>query len=125
MTIQTAIDRLDAMKPNMMDRKIKIAALSELDGLIHREIILKHWPAGDQLTYEGYDEGTDPGTELLAPFPYDEMYVFWLMCRVDLANMELDKYNNDRQLFNSGYDMFHDWWRRTHMPLTRVRELRI
>ena len=39
MNIQTAIDRADEMKPNMLSRELKIAALSELDGLIHREII--------------------------------------------------------------------------------------
>lgn len=126
MTIQTAIDRLDAMKPNMMERSLKIAALSELDGLIFREIIVRHWQSPDQqIEFQEYDIDTDPGTELIAPFPYDELYTFWLMSKVDMMNMEMDKYNNDRALFNNAYDMFHDWWRRTHMPLTQVRELRI
>lgn len=125
MNIQSAIDRADEMKPNMMSRKLKIAALSELDGLIHREIILKHEHAEEQETFTGYDESTDPGTELIAPWPYDEMYAYWLMSRIDDQNLEYDKYENDRLKFNTAYDMFHDWWRRNHMPLSRNRELRI
>jgi hypothetical protein len=124
MNIQTAIDRLDEKKPNMMSRKLKIAALSELDGLIFREVILKHaHPPLEPFT--GYDEDTDPGTELVVPFPYDELYGYWLMTKVDEQNLETAKYENDRILFNSSYQMFQDYWRRTHMPLTRVRELRI
>ena len=125
MNIQTALDRADEMKPNMMSRALKIAALSELDGLIHREIIMKHEHTEEQETFEGYTEDTDSGTELLAPWPYDEMYGYWLMARIDDQNMEYDKYDNDRLKFNQGYNMFHDWWRRNHMPLTNNRQLRI
>ena len=42
-----------------------------------------------------------------------------------VMNLETDKYENDRTKFNAAYDMFHDFWRRNHMPLTNVRELRI
>ena len=125
MNIQTAIDRADMMKPNLMDRKLKVAALSELDGLIHREIILKHEHPEEAETFEGYTMDTDPGTELIAPWPYDELYGFWLMARIDEQNLEMDKYENDRSRFNQAYEMFHDFWRRTHMPLSNNRELRI
>jgi len=125
MNLQAALDRADEMKPNMMARETKIAALSEIDGLIHREIILKHWHTPDMCVFKGYDEDTDPGTELLAPWPYDELYTYWLMAKIDDQNLEYDKYENDRAKFSAAYDMFHDWWRRTHMPLTHNRELRI
>lgn len=125
MNIQTAIDRADEMKPNMMSRDLKIAALSELDGLIYREIILKHRHGPELHRFTGYDKDTDPGTELIVPWPYDEIYTYWLMAKIDDQNLEYDKYENDRMKFNSAYDMFHDWWRRTHMPLSRNRELRI
>ena len=125
MNIQTALDRADMMKPNMMERSLKVAALSELDGLIHREIILKHEHTPEQEEFTGYTEDTDPGTVLLAPWPYDEMYGYWIMCRIDEQNLEYDKYDNDRARFQAGYEMFHDWWRREHMPLTRNRQIRI
>ena len=125
MNIQTALDRADEMKPNMMSRELKIAALSELDGLIHREIILKHWHLPKDIVFKGYTKDTDPGTELLAPWPYDEMYTSWLMARIDQQNLEMDKYENDRIQFNAQYERFQDFWRRTHMPLSWNRQLRI
>ena len=41
MNIQEALDMADQMKPNMMDRQVKIAFLQELDQLIYKEILLK------------------------------------------------------------------------------------
>lgn len=127
MTIQEALDRVDLMRPNGMKKEFKIAALSELDGLIHREIISRHCRlAGESdAEYEGYTEETDPGTILAAPFPYDEIYTYWLCCKVDYQNLEMDKYNNDRTMFNNAYDTLADWWTRTHMPKQRNRQLRI
>lgn len=125
MTIYEAIDTLDEKKPNMMSNRLKIAALSRLDGLVWNEIIRRHEGYEDFETFTGYTESTDPGTELLAPWPYDEMYVYWLMAEVDQQTLETDKYNNDMILFNQKYDMFHDYWRRNHMPLTNTRQLRI
>ena len=42
MTIQTALDLADQMKPNMMDRETKILFLTEIEQVIHGEIIMKH-----------------------------------------------------------------------------------
>lgn len=157
MRIQEALDRIDEMRPNMVKKEIKIAALSELDGLVYREIIQNHekpgarpmtpmeqviWLSPEQRTFDGTTESyqqaeeqeedfkgytieTDPGTELLVPFPYDEMYIWWLASKVDWQNMEMDKYNNDRTLFNNAYDTMSDWYTRTHMPKQRTREFRI
>lgn len=151
MKIQEALDRIDIMRPNMMPKHFKIAALSELDGLIHREIIKNHTsgqprpmtlmeqiinlsPEDRQIPPEGpepeedftgYTVETDPGTELLAPFPYDEIYLYWLASKVDFQNLEMDKFNNDRTMFNNSWEALSDWYTRTHMPKQRVRELRI
>lgn len=155
MTIQEALDRIDMMRPNMVRKEFKIAALSELDGLIWKEIIQNHedgsqppltpseqviWLSPAERTFDGtgtgesgeestgfagYDLETDPGTVLLAPFPYDEIYTWWLASKVDWQNLEIEKYNNDRTLFNNAYDTLSDWYTRTHMPKQRVREFRI
>ena len=80
MKLQQAMDRVDEMRPNMQDGALKIAWLSELDGLIWQELIVRHWMTGEE--YEKYphdangkpmapeyDTDTDPGTELLVPAP--------------------------------------------------------
>lgn len=127
MTIQEALDRVDMMRPNNMQKDFKLAALSELDGLIRREMIATHEENEDDDIPEAavYTEETAPDTRLIAPFPYDEIYMYWLCCKVDLQNLEMDKHNNDRILFNNAYDTLSDYWTRTHMPKQRNRELHI
>ena len=125
MNIQSAIDRADEMKPNMMSREMKIHFLEEIDQLIHDEIVMKHEHTEEQEARPRYDAETDPGTELLVPDPYSELYVYWLMSKVDLQNLEMDKYNNDRALFENAWGNFADYWNREVMPLSARRFIRI
>lgn len=125
MTLQGAIDRADELKPNAMSRSLKVQLLSELDGLLINEILLKHAKLDgdpDVTAFSGYDDDTDQMTELVAPWPYDKMYSYWLLAAIDEQNLEMDKYNNDRMQFNTYYRQFGDWWRRTHMPAQAVRQ---
>lgn len=72
-----------------------------------------------------YDLDTDEGTELIMPSPYDMLYVYWLMAKIDHMNQEIDKFNNDRALFDNAYAQASDWWTRTHRPVQKIREFRI
>ena len=125
MTIQRALDIADTMKPNMMDRDLKILFLSEIEQLIHQEIIMKHVHTPEQEVMPAYDEQTDPGTVLNIPDPYSMVYVYWVMSKIDLQNLEYDKYNSDRALFENAYDTMHDWWNRTYMPIQRNSQIHI
>ena len=129
MKLQQAIDRVDEMRPNMQSRQLKIEWLSELDGLIWQELIRKHHLLpGEEIRLAAmpeYDEDTDDNTKLLVPAPYDNIYLYWLMAKIDEQTLETEKYNNDRQMWNASYESFSDFWTRTHMPKTHVRELRI
>lgn len=125
MTIQEAINKIDRLKPNHVSDEDKIAWLSELDGMIHAEILMHHEHTEEQEEYKGYDGDTDLNQKLIAPFPYDEIYVHWLASNIDQVNLEIQKYNNDRALFNNAYDTLSDWWTRNFMPIQKVRELRL
>lgn len=125
MTIQQAMDRADAMKPNMMLLPVKIGFLSEIEGKIHEEIIMTHEHTEEEETCPVYDENTDTDTEMLVPAPYDMVYVYWLMAQIDHLNQEMDKYNNDRGLFEDAWGNFADYWNRKKMPIQRNREFRI
>lgn len=126
MTIQEALDRVDMLRPNRQPREMKIGWLSNLDGMIHKELILNHEHEEDLDTFAGYDRDTGDGTVLIVPDPYaEEVYTWWLAQKVDLQNLEIDKYNNDKTLFAAAYETFSDYWTRTHMPKQITRELRI
>ena len=123
MTIQQALDQADQMKPNMMARELKIWFLQEIDQQIYKEILLKHAHEAEQEVMPAYDEDSDPGTVLLAPEPYSKVYKYWLMTKIDEQNLEWDKYNNDRAMYENAYNELHDWWNRTYMPISRNRQL--
>ena len=122
MTIQKAMDLADKLKPNMMQPGVKIGFLSEIEGKIHEEIIMTHEHTEEEETRPVYDEETDTGTEMLVPAPYDMVYVYWLIAQIDHQNMEMDKYNNDRSLFEDAWGNFADYWNRTRMPIQRNRQ---
>ena len=123
MNIQEALDFADGLKPNMMPAQMKIAFLQEIDQLIYKEILLKHEHTEEQEVLPEYDTDTDRGTELLVPDPYSMLYPYWLMSKIDLQNLEMDKYNNDRALFENAYNTMQDWWTRTYMPIMKNRQI--
>lgn len=122
MTIQKALDLADQLKPNMMSRMVKIHFLDEIDKMIHGELVMTHEHTAAEETVPSYDTDTDEGTELIIPGPYDMLYVYWLMSKIDELNQETDKYNNDRARFETEYEQASDWWTRRRHPLQRTRE---
>lgn len=118
MTIIEAVARVDAVKPNVYQLPQKIKWLSELDGIIKKEIIDTH-EGGEGITFSGYTEDTNTNTELLVPAPYDEIYVRYLEMQIDYTNNEYGKYNNSMMVYSSAYNAFEKHYNRDHMPISR------
>ena len=116
MTIIEAITRVDHLKRgNSYGPEDKITWLSKLDWMIKRHIIDTH-EGGDDIAFNGYDADTDQRTKLLAPPPYDEMYLRWLEAQIALANNEYDSYNAAITRFNTEYEAFACYYNREHLP---------
>lgn len=118
MTISEAINRTDAVKPNAYDEPRKILWLSELDGMIKADIIDTH-EGGENVSFTGYDIDTDVTTELLAPAPYDVLYLRYLEMKIDYSNGEYGKYNNSMVMFNAAYSAFENYYNREHTPISK------
>ena len=118
MTINEAINKTDALKPNNFSVEDKIGWLSTLDFTVKREMIDTH-EGGEDIVFEGYTEETDLDTELLAPAPYDEMYLRWLEAQIDYANNEFGKYNNAIEMYNTAWQAYRNHYNRTHMPISK------
>jgi hypothetical protein len=115
--INEAINQLDALKPNTYSGSEKIVWLSRLDAIIKKHIIDTH--EGGDVTFTGYDEGTDQSTELIVEEPYDEMYIRWLEAQIDYANGEYERYNNSVELYNKAYEEYKKYYNRTHTPKSK------
>jgi hypothetical protein len=115
MTILDAVHRIDVLKPNTYTQAEKIRWLSELDGMIKREIIDTH-EGGDKVAYNEYTESTVLTSNLLVPHPYDRIYLPWLQAQIDYFNGENGKYQNSMAMFNAAYTAFEKYYNRTNMP---------
>lgn len=118
MKIKEAINLIDMQKHNTYSQGEKIGWLSKVDGMVNRLIIDTH-EGGDAVQFSGYDDKTDPETELLVPAPFDGMYVRWLETMIDYTNGEYEKYNNSMLMFQSEYDTYANYYNRNHMPKGR------
>lgn len=118
MTLQQAIDRIDAIMHNTYSREQKVEWLSRLDSMVQRLIIDTH-EGGDSVAFAGYDDSTGMDTVLLAPAPFDEMYVRWLEAQIYYANGEYDKYNNAILMYQTAYDGYANYYNRSHLPKGR------
>lgn len=114
MTILEAITRADLARPNELEPGLKLRWLSTLDGQIRTELLAPYGEAPER--FSGYGEDTDlAATALLVPFPYDELYLHWLVMRIDLAHGELERYNNDALCFNRLWQRYASCYSRTHL----------
>lgn len=114
MTINEAIERLDALKPNTYKTEEKIRWLSELDQRIKNLIIDTH--EGGAAAFSGYDEQTDMETKLLVGAPHENIYILWMSMQIDFYNGETKRYNNDVIAFNDAFQIFSNEYHRTHLP---------
>ena len=118
MTICDALNLVDDLKPNNIDRARKIGWLNDLDKQVFDEIISRHErDASNPETFAGYTEATDEDTNLLIPDPYSEVYRWFLEMQIDLANMEMKKYNNSAVLFDNAWKKYAGMYHRKHMPI--------
>lgn len=118
MTLIEAINRIDSFKPNTYVQTDKIKWLSNLDGIIKKEIIDTH-EGSEEVIFDGYDVDTALDTVMLVPAPYDDIYLKWLEAQIDYVNGDTAKYNNSMTMYNSAYSAFERYYNRTHMPKTK------
>lgn len=117
MTIGEALERMDGLKPNTYGEDEKIGWLAALDARIHEEIRMTHEHGESEEGFAGYTGETDRDTELLAPAPYDELYLYYLESKIDYYNGEMGKFNNSAAMFNAAYADYANYINRTRMPL--------
>ena len=110
MTIDQAINTLDSRQNNTFSRQEKIGWLSQLDGLICKEVL------GED--FSGYTTDTDPQTQLRIPEPWEEIYLHYMQAKIDYWNGELTRYANGAAMFNSLLAAYKNHHNRTSAPKT-------
>lgn len=107
MTISKVIQEADENRPNVFTTEKKVEWLSDLDGTIAAELM---YMSNEDLQQFKYDPVDDMNTELLVSFPYDKMYLLYLIAKIDEMNGEYGRYANAATVYNAAYNEFKVWF---------------
>lgn len=118
MTVKSAIDTADEIRPNSFSQELKINWIAAFERRIYNEIFAVHKNADAEFT--DTDNLTE-GTVLFAPAPYDEAYVLHLCAMMDFYNAEYSRYNNDKMLLDALYSDFCKWYNRNYESISTDR----
>lgn len=118
MTISEVLVDIGKVKPSQYDHATLIRWLSELDGRVHEDIM--SWFEGCPEKPEFPYKPGDQLASLLIPFPHEDLYIKWLMAKIDYHNADFERYNNSMMMFDEAWRGFVDAYTRNHrhIPVT-------
>lgn len=115
---------------NAVPDSVKLEWLTELEQNIYNDVILTHMHIlpleGETSRWWTTENGAwvfnpapiytedNSGDELIAESPYDVIYMYWLMAKIDLYQGEYGDYNSDYSLFDNAYGRYKRRYHRTH-----------
>jgi len=107
MTVYEAVKICDNLRPNNFSDEIKCSWLYELDGKVNAEIF------ENKFEIPLYNVTEHKNKELLIDTPYDDLYLIFMISKIDLYSGEYARYSNDALVFNTEYLDFMRYKSRT------------
>lgn len=102
-TMNSVIEELDEVKPNVYSEEMKFKWISRLDGMISTEVHQEAEPIQ-------YAIPADADKELLVGAPFDDLYVLYCASMVDFHNREFNDYNNSALMFSERLDAYKAYY---------------
>lgn len=102
MTSKQVLARVKALKPTPFDDETLLYWLGEVEGLILVQVLLLQ-----PTSVQPLEAATDD--QLTVPYPFDKLYLQYLMAQIDYANGEYRKYDNSMALFNAYLGEYQRW----------------
>lgn len=106
-TMNSVIEYVDGVKPNVYEETDKYRWINKLEGLISTEVFGMAEPMQ-------YDVPAAADTELLAMHPFDDIYAFYLFAMIDFHNREYNNYNNSMLMFTERLDALKNYYIQRH-----------
>lgn len=113
MKITDAIERANALYPNNYTDAEKIGWCNELGAMLKSEYARSYLGKNE----DEYIPITNPNeSDTLAPAPYDEMYIDFILAKCCYYQRDFDAYNQHITAFNSKLKDFASWYISHNMP---------
>ena len=101
MRIDKLLKIVRTLKPTPFEDDILLMWVNEVEGMVQTEVLLRS--TADLTPYELDGQGEPTAAELIVPYPFDRLYLQYLLAQIDYANGEYAKYQNSMQMFNACY----------------------
>lgn len=120
MTISKVIALVNDIKPNQYTDQQKINWINYLDASVVNDIFSQYEECAvtEFVPYTNTD--ADKEKELLVPFPNDIIYEYYLKMKIDEANEEMGKYNNNAMIFNAAFSEYSKQYNREHKHKSNI-----
>lgn len=107
-TMNSVIEYVDNVKPNVYDDNVKYKWINALEGLISREVMNEEAPE--------YTLPDDADMPLLVGHPYDDIYGLYVSAMIDFNNREYNNYNQTVLMFTERLEQYKVWYIRHNAP---------
>lgn len=136
MTVRDLLNKINKEKPSSFTEAEIIAFINEIEADVAEQLRTKVMAytfrensdedaetESDVPDYiYGHDDELD--VEMLAPAPYDRLYVSYVKAQIDYANEEYDSYENNQAQFITDFHDFVDWVVREGKAKPSIRQRR-
>lgn len=113
MTIQSLITKIREEKPNTFTDSMLLSYVNEIEVEVAEQLSEKYEPHTEVDT-----------TTLLAPAPYDRLYVSYVKAMIDYANEEYASYQMNQMQHVQDFRDFTDWVVREGVAVNHVTRQR-
>ncbi len=109
MIAENIIQSADKIRPNLISTSNKLEWLFAIE-----KKVADHMSRYGEINVNTTE--IEPDTPLLLPKEHKDIYTYYIVCMVDLANQDIAMYNNSCAYFNEMFTSWQKKWRRENIP---------
>ncbi len=112
MRLNDLLEKITVLRGQQYGTDMIMGWVNEIEGQVIDEII--NQAEGFDIEFKPLDYQIDSEKQLSIPDRFQDVYINYLLSKIDFHNEETERYNNDVIMYNSAYDAFSAWFRRLH-----------
>lgn len=101
MKIRDVFDYVIELMEPAFSENILLRWLNQVEAEVQTEVLLI--PISEITQYKKEDTTEETTTELIVPQPYDKLYAEYLIWRIELAQGEAERANNQKEVYEKAY----------------------
>lgn len=114
MTVGELIETIIRLRGRQYGEDIMMEWLNEIEGQVIDEVVNR--AEGYNVEFKPLSYDMDAEKRLTIPERFQDVYINYMLSKIDYHNQETERYNNDVVMYNSAYDAYAGWFRRENRP---------